>query len=152
MTSRMAKGEVILALLFAALGLLWTVLAARMELWDGFAPSSGFLPLIYGVLVTGLSLAVLAQLLVGRDLGTDDGSELRKPLVVLATLLVAVVGTGVVGFAISVFAMLLFLYAVVERLNVGIALAVSLGVTIALYVVFKTWLGVPLPPSPFGVL
>jgi hypothetical protein len=136
-------GELALALLFAALGGLWVARAAGMPWWEGFAPDSGFLPLIYGVLLLGLALAVIVQLLAAR--AAPAGEALRKPLTVLAALAAAVAALPFAGFAISVFALLLFLYALVERLPWLHATAVSGATTGALYLIFKTWLGVPLP-------
>jgi hypothetical protein len=48
------------------------------------------------------------------------------------------------------FAMLLFLYAVVERLPLVVASVVSAAAAGILSVVFRTWLGVPLPLGPWG--
>jgi putative tricarboxylic transport membrane protein len=138
------KGELALAFIFAALGGLWTARAAGMPIWgDSFAPDSGFLPLIYGVLLLGLALAAVAQLLVA---GTVTSSEsIRKPLIVLGALTAAVAALPLAGFALSVFALLLFLYAALERLPLLASAAVSAAITGLLYLVFKTWLGVPLP-------
>lgn len=141
---KLLKGELALALLFAALGGLWVARAASMPWWEGFAPDSGFLPLIYGVLLLGLALAVSVGLLAARAPGAA-GEALRKPLTVLAALAVAVSALPFAGFAISVFALLLFLYAVVERLPWLHAAGVSGATTGSLYLIFKTWLGVPLP-------
>jgi Tripartite tricarboxylate transporter TctB family len=141
---KLVKGELVLALVLAALGGLWIVRAARMPVWgDSFAPDSGFLPLIYGILLTALALAVVVQLVLA---GTSANSEeLRKPLVILGVLTAAVAALPFAGFAISVFVLLFFLYAVLERLPWLPAAIVSAAITGALYVVFKTWLGVPLP-------
>jgi len=141
---RLAKGELTLALVFAALGALWIARAAGMPIWgDSFAPDSGFLPLIYGVLLLGLALAAVAQLLAA---GTVSSSEsIRKPLIVLGALTAAVAALPLAGFALSVFALLLFLYAALERLPLLASAAVSAAITGLLYLVFKTWLGVPLP-------
>ena len=43
------------------------------------------------------------------------------------------------------FLLLFFLYAVVERLPLLPSLLAAGGTTGALYVIFRTWLGVPLP-------
>jgi len=137
------KGELVLALVFAALGVLWTAKGASMPLWQGFAPDSGFLPLIYGVLLFLLAAAVLVQLLAARS--ERPGEAIRKPLVILGALVAAVAALPLAGFAVSVFALLLFLYAAVERLPVVTSVVVSGATTGVLYLVFKTWLGVPLP-------
>jgi|SRR5688572_4211380 len=136
---RLVKGELVLALFFVVTGGLWIARAARMPMWEGFAPDSGFLPLIYGILLTGLALAALLQS------GPAAPQELRKPLLVLAALTAAVAALPFAGFAISVFLLLLFLYGFVERLPWLAATLVSAATTGALYVVFRTWLGVPLP-------
>jgi hypothetical protein len=143
MQFRAAKGELALALIFVLTGGYWIARAAGMPLWDGFAPDSGFLPLVYGVLLAALALIVVAQLLVGTP--TVDSANIRKPLLVLAALAVAVAILPLAGFAISVFLLMLFLYAVLERLPLAVAALVSAATTGALYLIFKTWLGVPLP-------
>ena len=143
MRLKVDKGELLLALVFAALAALWIAKGASMPLWQEFAPDSGFLPLIYGVLLLILALGVLIELFAAKD--ARPGEAIRKPLVVLGVLIAAVAALPVAGFAVSVFALLLFLYAAVERLPILPSLAVSGATTAVLYLVFKTWLGVPLP-------
>ena len=137
------RGELVLALVFAALAVLWIAKGASMPLWQGFAPDSGFLPLIYGVLLFFLATAVLLQLLAARD--ERPGEAIRKPLVILGALVATVAALPIAGFVVAVFALLLFLYAAVERLPLATSAVVSGATTGVLYLVFKTWLGVPLP-------
>jgi uncharacterized BrkB/YihY/UPF0761 family membrane protein len=143
MRLRADKGELGLALFFAAVGGLWIFRAARMPLWEGFAPDSGFLPLIYGLLLTALALAAAGQVLSAGEAGPTQ--EFRKPLLVLAVLIATVSALPFAGFILSVFALLFVLYAVVERLPWLHAALVSAATTAVLYLVFKVWLGVPLP-------
>lgn len=135
-----SKGELALALALIALGGLWIVRAATMPLWDGFAPGSGFMPLWYGVILIGLSAAVIA-------FSTDKKLEepVGKPLVVLVVVAATILGLSLVGFLVSIFLLLLVLFLVVERLPPARSLVVAAGTTAVLYLVFKTWLGVPLP-------
>jgi hypothetical protein len=138
------RGELALASVFAALGALWVWRAVGMPVWgDSFAPDSGFLPLIYGALLFALSMAVAAHCVLAPAPGS--GGRPGKPLLVIAALLVAVAALPFAGFVISVFALLYFLYAWVERLPQLSSIVVSAAITGALHVVFKTWLGVPLP-------
>ena len=137
------KGELVLALVFAALALLWIAKGATMPLWQGFAPDSGFLPLIYGVLLFVLAAAVLVQLLAAKHARPFE--PIRKPLVILGALVAAVAALPFAGFVLAVFALLLFLYAAVERLPMLPSVVVSGVTTGVLYLIFKTWLGVPLP-------
>jgi len=133
----------VLALFFTVIGAVWVFRALSMPLWDGFAPDSGFLPLVYGVLLAALAALVLVQLASTKDSSTTE--PIGKPLIVMGALIAAVAALPLAGFLISVFALLVFLYAGVERLPVlpsGIAAAAITGF---LYLVFKVWLGVPLP-------
>jgi putative tricarboxylic transport membrane protein len=150
MRSRPASGEVGLALLFAAVGLVWIAGAIGLPFWEGFAPQSGFVPFSYGLLLTGLSVAILARLFVAEQ-GAEEVQPIGKPLLVLAALAASVVGMPVAGFGIAIFLLLVFLYAVVERLPVMRSLLVAGLTTAILSGILKTWLGVPLPVGPLGV-
>jgi hypothetical protein len=138
-----SRGELWLALVFAAIGALWIFKAAQMPLWQGFAPDSGFLPLVYGLLLATLAVAVLIQLALQPAAASAE--NIRKPLTVVAALAVAVAALPYAGFVVSVFVLLFFLYAVVERLPWIASVLASAGTTAALYLIFRSWLGVPLP-------
>ena len=73
------------------------------------------MPLWYGITLIGLSAAILANLLLRREPGAKE-EPIGKPLVVLAALAAAIVGLDLVGFAPSIFLLLLVLFAAVERL------------------------------------
>ena len=150
MNTRLAPGEVLLALLFAILGILWIAAAARMPLWSGFVPQSGFMPLWYGITLTALAAAILANLFLRREPNTKE-EPIGKPLVVLAALSAAILGLDLIGFAPSIFLLLLVLFAAVERLPLPRSLAVATAVTAVLFLIFRTWLRVPLPVGPLGI-
>jgi hypothetical protein len=146
MGAKWLRGELGLALVFAAVGALWMVKGAGLPLWDGFAPDTGFLPLIYGCLLAALSAVVFVQVLVAARKGESAPPEIiGKPLAVAAALAVAVAALPYAGFALAVFLLLLFLYAVVERLPWLPSILAAGGTTAVLYLIFKTWLRVPLP-------
>jgi hypothetical protein len=150
MRSRPALGEVGLALLFAATGVVWIIGAAGLPFWEGFAPQSGLLPFFYGILLTVLSLAILVGLFLGEG-STAVDQPIRKPVFVLLALAAAVIGVEAAGFGVAIFLMLVFLFAVVERLPVLLSLIVAGATTAALTLIFKTWLAVPLPKGPLGI-
>jgi len=150
MQSRPALGEVVLALVFAVLGILWIVAALRMPLWEGFAPQSGFMPLWYGIILTTLAAAILVNLFLQRERGKAE-QPIGKPLIVLAAFAAAIAGLELVGFGPSVFLLLLVLFAVVERLPIARSILVAAGTTAVLFLIFKTWLGVTLPTGPLGI-
>ncbi len=149
MWRRAAQGEIGLALLFAAVGIVWIVGALALPLWEGFAPNMGFMPLIYGTLLVGLSVATIARLVLTGQ-GEVERPPVGKPILLLATLAAAVIGMATAGFGLSIFLMLSFMFAVVERRPVPMSLLVAAGTTAILILIFATWLGVPLPKGPWG--
>mgnify|MGYP001260745693 CR=1 FL=1 len=149
MWSRAEPGGVLLALLFAAVGVVWIVGALALPMWEGFAPNLGFMPLIYGCLLVGLSVIVIAGLFVTGN-GGSTRPPLGKPVLLLVALTGAVVGLNTAGFVLSIFLMLAFMYGVVERRPVGMSLLVAAGTSGILYAIFATWLRVPLPKGPWG--
>jgi Tripartite tricarboxylate transporter TctB family len=150
MRSRPAAGEVGLALVFAAVGLVGVIGGLRLPLWEGFAPQSGFLPLAYGVLLTGLALAILIGLFFGAAASGAD-QPVGKALLVLAAVTTTVIGVEPAGFGVAVFLLLAFLFAVVERLPILRSLVAAGAITAALILIFRAWLGVPLPAGPLGI-
>jgi hypothetical protein len=146
---RLINGDVGLALIFGGIGAIWMLGSLRLPFWEGFAPQSGFLPFLYGVLLAGLALCALVNGVATS--GGSDGQPVGKPLVVFGALTAAVVGVEPAGFGVAVFLLLAFLFAVAERLPVVRSLIVAGATTAALVLIFKTWLGVPLPAGPLGI-
>src|SRR6185503_17891623 len=101
MQSRVAPGELLLALFFVALGLLWVGAAMRMPLWEGFAPQSGFMPLWYGITLIGLTGAVLVNLF--RDKQAKPEEPIAKPLIVLGVFAAGILGLEPLGFIPAIF-------------------------------------------------
>lgn len=150
MQRRIAIGELVLAAFFAALGLLWVGAAIRMPLWEGFAPQSGFMPLWYGIILVGLTAAVLVNLFRQKE---DAKAEepIAKPLLVLGICAAGILGLEPMGFSPAIFLMLLFMFAFVERLPIVSSVLVAAGTTAVLFLIFRTWLKVGLPVGPLGI-
>src|SRR4051794_10235682 len=144
MQHRVAIGELVLAAFFVILGLLWVGAAIRMPLWEGFAPQSGFMPLWYGVLLIGLTSAVLFNLSRQKESAKAE-EPIAKPLLVLAIFAAGIAGLEPMGFGPAIFLMLLFMFAFVERLPIVSSVLVAAGTTLVLFLIFRTWLNVGLP-------
>jgi Tripartite tricarboxylate transporter TctB family len=143
------KGELAFAALFAVVGLVWIVGSFELPFWAGFAPDSGFLPLVYGVLLLGLSVAVIVGLFTSPP-NTAEREPLRKSFLILGTLVVGVASISFLGFAIPLFGMMLFMYGYVERLPIVKSVLASAVTTGVLVLIFEHWLKIPLPLSPWG--
>jgi putative tricarboxylic transport membrane protein len=150
MRLKAAPGAIVLSLDFVGVGIFWIVSALRLQMWDGFAPSSGFLPLIYGILLIGLSLAALFLEEHGCDAADETVESIRRPVLVIAVLAAGVAGLESAGFAVSIFLTMFFLFKVVEKLPLLPSLLVAGGSALTLTLIFRTWLGVPLPKGPWG--
>lgn len=150
MKLRAAWGELLLCLAFAGAGIFWVAIALGMQLWDGFAPASGFLPLIYGVLL--IVLATLATLfdVLGGPAAAETPGPVDRPLLVLAALAAGVAGIELIGFCASMFLAMLFLFRFAEKRSLTASLATAAGSALALVLIFRTWLGVPMPVGPWG--
>ena len=138
-----------LAAFFAALGLLWVGAAIRMPLWEGFAPQSGFMPLWYGVVLVGLTLAVVVNLFRQGEGKAEE--PIGKPILVLAVFAAGIAGLEPMGFGPAVFLMLLFMFVFIERLPIVSSVLVAGGTTAVLFLIFRTWLKVGLPVGPLGI-
>lgn len=151
MPSGIRLGEIALAAIFAAAGAFWVAAASGMQMWDGFAPASGFLPFAFGILLMALSVAAgISAAREPADAQAPEAGGVRRPLLVLLTLAVATAGIETVGFCASVFVAMLFLFRVAEKLPILASLLTAAGTAIGLTLVFRTWLGVPLPAGPWG--
>lgn len=142
------SGDTAFAGLFAIVGLFWAVRSLDLPLWSGFAPDSGFLPMIFGGLLFLLSAAVAVISIVDPD-PADKREPLRKSMLVLAALVATVVACGFIGFVLPLFAMMLFIYAYLERLPLVASVGVSAATTTFLVLVFVSWLAVPMPLWPW---
>jgi putative tricarboxylic transport membrane protein len=150
MKLRAIGGELVLCLVFVGTGIFWIAVAVGMPMWDGFAPASGFLPLVYGLLLT---LLAIAATVVDVASTADDAEQARgshRPLVVLLALSAGVAGIETAGFFASMFLAMLFLFRVAESHALIASIAASAGSALVLTLVFRTWLGVPLPAGPWG--
>jgi hypothetical protein len=150
MQHRVAIGELLLAAFFVALGLLWVGAAMRMPLWEGFAPQSGFMPLWYGIILVGLTVAVVINLFFGKEAAKEE-EPIGKPLIVIGIFAAGIAGLEPMGFGPAVFLMLLFMFALVERLPIIRSVLVAAGTTAVLFLIFRTWLNVGLPVGPLGI-
>lgn len=149
MHMRVALGELVLAAFFVILGLLWVGAAIRMPLWEGFAPQSGFMPLWYGIVLIGLTGAVLVNLFLEKTPKAEE--PIGKPLIVIAVFAAGIFGLEPMGFSLAIFLMLLFMFVLVERLAIIPSVLVSAGTTAVLFLIFRTWLKVALPLGPWGI-
>lgn len=147
---RWLTGERALAGAFAALGLLFALQARDLNYMDEFAPGAGFLPFWLGLILLALAIGFL---LTARGPKAEEAAAPRagrKVLAVSVGLAASVALIDWLGFAVAVSAYLLYLMRGVEGRSWGLSVGLAAGTTLGIYLVFRLWLGVPLPQGPWG--
>jgi putative tricarboxylic transport membrane protein len=151
----MIWGERLLAGLFGLFGIAWIVQSLRLRYWSDFAPGTGFFPLWLGIILTALVALFLLMSLRASPVVAAPAPDAAPPrfsriAAIIAGLFVCIAVIDDLGYGVSVAAYLLFLLGYVERRAPLVAIGVALGTTLVLYLIFKVWLGVPLPRGPWG--
>ena len=149
----MSWGERILASVFGLFGVVWIAQSLRLQYWGDFAPGPGFLPLWLGIsLVTlvAIYLSTSFQSLSRDEAAADAAPRIGRIAAIVAGFVACIATIEWLGFGVSVAVYLVFLLWAVERQSPAIVAGVAVGTTAALHVIFRIWLGVPLPEGPWG--
>jgi putative tricarboxylic transport membrane protein len=136
-----------------AFGLFALTQARGLRFGSIAAPGPGFFPLLLAAAFSLVSVGLLVTAWrmpsgAPRPWGGDASGALK----VLGTLVALVVYALVVepaGFPLATFALLLFFFKALQGQRWLVAATGSLVTSLAIYVVFKAWLGVNLPPGPW---
>ncbi len=143
--------DIISTIFFLALGVCTIIGGLRLGFGEWETPGTGFIAVLAGVLLSFLSLLWLAMALtkkwgIGPAKKFFAGPSSYKRLIL--TVLVLAIYTFLLnklGFVISTFFYLLFLFKTVEPQTWKVATTVALIVTILSVCCFQLWLGVQLP-------
>ena len=149
----MRRRELGAAAALLAFGLFALTQARGLRFGSVVAPGPGFFPLC---LSAAFSLVCLFLLLGAWRESPDvaaraSGVGLSGRLKVVGTLVSLLVYALVLepaGFPLATFALLLFFFKVLQRQGWPLAVGGSLVTSLAIYVVFKIWIGVNLPAGP----
>ena len=117
------------------------------------APGPGFFPRalaarLAGIVVLLLARAVVAGRAAARPAAVPGGGTRLAGVVVALFLFTAVLDH--LGFVVATFLLMAALFRVVERHRWTTVVAESAAAAVVSHLVFKIWLGVRLPPGPWG--
>jgi len=141
--------DIITAILFLAFGV--TVMIGSLKLgasWGADGPEAGYFPFYISLIILLSSTVTLYQAFANKNKETEsfvESEPLKQVMAVLLPAIVFVLGVQLIGiyvasvFYIAIFMVWLGKYAVWK------AIAVAVGVTVALYLMFEFWFQVPLP-------
>ena len=121
--------------------------------WGAEGPRPGFFPFYIGLLIIASSVVNLLQIrLTDRRRRIAEWSQLRQVLRVLVPTAIYVVAIPYVGIYL-VSAVLIAVFMVwLGKYRWSLTAAISIGVTIAIYLMFEKFFLVPLPKGPLEEL
>jgi hypothetical protein len=114
-------------------------------------PGPGFLPLALAIFlgVAGLLIAVAGG--ASPRFAETRWPELARAAVILVACGFAAIALERLGYRLTMAALLVFFLGVVERKKPFAVAAIAVGFSLISYLVFATWLRVPLPLGPGGI-
>jgi putative tricarboxylic transport membrane protein len=138
------------AVFTAVLGLIVVVGSLQVGIgWGAEGPKSGFFPFYIGLLILAASgVNAIAALAGPGDRLFAEWSQLRQVLVVVVPTTLYVFLVPVIGMYVSSLLLMAVFMKWLGRYGWPLTLAVSIGVTVATYLMFEKWFLIPLPKGP----
>ena len=142
--------DIITAILFLAFGL--TVMIGSLKLgasWGSDGPEAGYFPFYISLIIMLSSTVTLYQAaIVNKNKKTEsfvDREPLKQVMAVLLPAIVFVLGVQLIGIYVSSFFYIAIFMVWLGKYPLWKAIAVAIGVSVALYLMFEFWFQVPLP-------
>ena len=128
----------------------------KLDLGTLHEPGSGFIFFWVGLIMAGLSVGILAGALrkaAGPGEFKAMWTQIRwgKTLMVVGSLFLYGLVFTYLGFILSTFLLLLFLFKAIEPQKWYVAISGSIISTLTAYGVFQLWLGSQLPRGLLGI-
>jgi hypothetical protein len=149
------NGDKTSSLFWLFVAIVVSVGAFRLGLGNFRAPSIGFMPFGAAVLLGLLSIVSFLQA-VAKEKTAKKAPPFRGTLwlrvvFAFAALLAYAQAIPLIGYNITTFLLMTFLFWIVERQNVWKVVVYALLTTGITYYVFSKWLNCQFPLGPFGV-
>jgi len=140
----------ITALLFLAVGLIVMVGSLKLGAsWGADGPEAGYFPFYISLIILLSSTVTLYQAaIVNRKKKKEsfvDKEPLKQVMAVLLPAIVFVLGVQLIGIYVSAALYIAIFMVWLGKYPIWKAVAVSVGVSAALYFMFEYWFQVPLP-------
>jgi putative tricarboxylic transport membrane protein len=142
--------EATLAALLLAVGLvvMWDSVRIGFR-WADDGPQAGYFPFYVGVLLSfAAAVTFLRALRMRTSLPFVAASALKSILTMLVPTIVYVAAVAWLGLYVASFVYIAFFMMWIGRYSWPRSLAVSLGVSVAAFLLFEVWFSVPLPKGP----
>lgn len=141
--------EIITALMFIVVGVVVMVGSLKLGAkWGSDGPESGYFPFYISLIILICSSVTLIQSIRAKELADETFVErepFRQVMAVLIPAALFVLGVQLIGIYVAGLLYITFFMVWLGKYAVWKALAVGLGVSIALYMMFEYWFQIPLP-------
>jgi putative tricarboxylic transport membrane protein len=146
------NGDVISSAVLAALGAYIVMEARHWVYYSDDGPGPAFFPIWYGIVMIGLSLALIAMTIVAREpkAKTPDWQGISRALITWAAFAICAVLMGWLGFLLAFALLTFFVITFVFRQPPVTAGIVAVVAAAGFYLVFPFALSVTLPTGVFG--
>jgi hypothetical protein len=141
--------DIITAILFLAFGI--TVMIGSLKLgasWGADGPEAGYFPFYISLIILLSSTVTLYQAFANKNKETEsfvDREPLKQVMAVLLPAIVFVLGVQLIGIYVASALYIAIFMVWLGKYAIWKAVAVAVGVTVALYLMFEFWFQVPLP-------
>ena len=142
--------DVITAILFITVGLVVMVGSLKLGAsWGADGPEAGYFPFYISLIILLSSTVTLYQAaIVNKKKKTEsfvDSEPLKQVMAVLLPAIVFVLGVQLIGIYVASAVYIAIFMVWLGKYPIWKAVAVSVGVSAALYLMFEYWFQVPLP-------
>ena len=142
--------DIITSLLFMVVGLV--VMTGSLKLgasWGSDGPEAGYFPFYISLIILlSSSITLYQSAIVNKNKKTEsfvNKESFKQVMAVLLPAIVFVLGVQLIGIYISSVIYIAFFMIWLGKYPVWKAIAVSVGVSVSLYLMFEFWFQVPLP-------
>ncbi len=141
--------EIVTALMFIIVGVVVMVGSLKLGAkWGSDGPESGYFPFYLSLIILVCSSITLIQSIRAKELSEESFVEkepFRQVMAVLIPAALFVLGVQLIGIYVAGVIYITFFMVWLGKYAVWKALAVGLGVSIVLYMMFEYWFQIPLP-------
>ncbi|MBI5967481.1 MAG: tripartite tricarboxylate transporter TctB family protein [Deltaproteobacteria bacterium] len=143
------------SIFWISIGIYVAIQAYLLGLGSFHQPGPGFIFFLAALILTFLSVIDLIATFMARSEEKEKriwwGVQWERVLLILGVLSAYVFFWNVLGFLISTFLLMIFLFKGIEPTRWWIALVGGFITTLMAYYIFKVWLAIPFPRGFLGV-
>jgi len=142
--------DIITSLLFMVVGLVVMIGSLKLGAsWGSDGPEAGYFPFYISLIILlSSSITLYQSAIVNKNKKTEsfvDKESFKQVMAVLLPAIVFVLGVQLIGIYVSSVIYIAIFMIWLGKYPVWKAIAVSVGVSVSLYLMFEFWFQVPLP-------